>query len=56
MGRVNAQREAEVTVRWGFPTNAPGRTGTFHDGPHALSILHVMARLACHVFPLLVLL
>lgn len=54
MGRVNARREAEVTVRWGFPTNAPQRTGTFHDGPHALSNLHVMARLACPMFPLLV--
>lgn len=56
MGRVNARREAGVTVRWDFPTNAPRRTGTFHDGPHALSILHVMARLACHIFAWLVLL
>lgn len=55
MGRVNAWGEAEVTVRWGFPTNAPQRTGTFHDGPPACSNLHVMARLACHIFPPLVL-
>lgn len=55
VGRANAWKKAEVTVWWGFPSNGQQRTGTFHDGPHALSSLHVMAKLACHIFSILIL-
>lgn len=54
MGCEDAQRGAEVTGRCSFPKNGLWRIGDLQEGPHILSSLRVVARLAYLILPLLV--